>query len=305
MAGVRLGRGTPDVLALTPLGEELGDLGVVLVRRGRLQVLAGLLLERGLDLRIIEEVGPVEIDFDEGFHGDAEEVAVGILEVVGEGGEGFLREVRRLQRRVIGQRLGDIDEEVPRQVGVDDVLLDVDHVIDAGAGFHVLDRLVVHLVPGGRLDLDLDPGLRLELGREHVLDVVRGRSALGHAMQRDTLKLRACVRPEVGAGGHGSGQEPDQEGRHARLEFMSHLFPPVGLQAATGPGVASRLPLIRAMTAGCAAAPAMSVASGPSAGLADPLLADNNLLRSAQNQLIMPQRNILARKCVTRLCAAP
>ena len=84
MAGVGLGGGSPELLALllAPGGEELGDLGVFLVGRRRREVAAGLLLERGLDLRVVEEVGPVEVDLDEGFHRHAEEVAVGVLEVV-------------------------------------------------------------------------------------------------------------------------------------------------------------------------------------------------------------------------------
>ena len=198
--------------------------GVFLVGGRRLQVLAGLLLEGGLDLRIVEEVGPVEVDLDEGFHRDAEEVAVGVLEVVGEGGEVALVEVRRLERGVVLQALGDVDEEVSRQVGVDDVLLGVDHVIDAGLGLHVLDGLVVHLVPGGRLDLDLDPGFLLELGRQHVLDVVRRRRGLGDAVQRDALELRAGVGPEVGPGRRRSGQQAQRSARRRWPSTESPCF---------------------------------------------------------------------------------
>ena len=84
MAGSGLRRGAPEVeaLLLAVLGEELGDRRVVLVRRGRRQVLAGLGLEGGLDLGIVEQIGAVEVDLDEGFHRHAEEVAVGVLEVV-------------------------------------------------------------------------------------------------------------------------------------------------------------------------------------------------------------------------------
>ena len=219
MAGVGLGGGAPESCpcSLPHSVKNSAICGVFLVGRRRLQVLAGLLLEGGLDLRVVEEVGPVEVDLDEGFHRNAEEVAVGVLEVVGEGGEVRLVEVRRLERRVVLQRLGDVDEEVARQVGVDDVLLDVDHVIDAGLGLHVLDGLVVHLVPGGRLDLDLDAGRLLELGRQHVLDVVRRRRALGDAVQRHALELRAGVGPEVGPGRHRSGHEPDGQRRGADL----------------------------------------------------------------------------------------
>jgi hypothetical protein len=73
---------------------------------------------------------------------------------------------------VVLQRLGDVDQEVARQVRVDDVLLDIDEVIDAGLGLHVLDRLVVHLVPGGRLELHLDAGRLGECGCEHLFDVI-------------------------------------------------------------------------------------------------------------------------------------
>ena len=110
-------------------------------------------------------------------------------------------EVGRRQLRVVLQRLGDVDQEVARQIAVDDVLLDIDEVIDAGVGLHVLDRLVVHLVPGRRLELDLDPGRLGEGRREHVLDVVRRRRALRYAVERDALVGRAGIRPEVGLGG--------------------------------------------------------------------------------------------------------
>ena len=113
-----------------------------------------------------------------------------------------------------------------RQIGVDDVLLDVDHVIDAGLGLHVLDRLVVHLVPGGGLDLDLDPGLLLELGREHVLDVVRRRRALGHAVQRHALEFRAGVRPEVGTGRHAAPATSPTASAAGWPSTESPFFPP-------------------------------------------------------------------------------
>ena len=94
--------------------------------------------------------------------------------------------------RVVLQRLGDVDQEVARQVAVDDVLLDIDEVIDAGVGLHVLDRLVVHLVPGRRLELDVDAGRLGEGRREHVLDVVRRRRALGNATNGHALVGRAA-----------------------------------------------------------------------------------------------------------------
>jgi hypothetical protein len=198
---VRLHRGAPqlEALVLAPLGEELGDVAVLLVRgRGRQRV-AVLGLERLLGLGVVEQVLAVEVDLDEGLHRHAEEVvALGrILEVVDEAGEGALVEVRRLERGVVGQRLGDVDEEVAGQVAVDDVLLDIDEVIDAGIGIHVLDRLVVHLVPGRRLELDLDAG-RLGEGRsQHVLDVVRRRRALADAADGDALIGLGGIGPEV------------------------------------------------------------------------------------------------------------
>ena len=228
MAGMRLGRRAPELLALVlaVFGEEFGDLRVVLVRLGGSQILAGLLLEGLLHCRIVEQIGPVKVDLDEGFHRNAEQVAGRILEVVRECREMRFIEVRRLQRRVVLQRLGHVDQEVAREVGVDDVLLDVDHVIDAGLGLHVLDRLVVHLVPGRRLDLDLDAGLLLEFGCQHVLDVVGRRRALGHAMQGDAFELGTGVRPEVGAAGAMLDIKPAARANRLTATARLMLIPP-------------------------------------------------------------------------------
>src|SRR5919106_1012721 len=161
-----------DVVLLAPGGEELGDVAVLLEGRRRREVVAVLLLERGLRVRVLEQVLAVQVDLDEGLHRHAVDVAgLGVLEVVDEAREVVEAEVGRLQLRIVLRGLGQVDQKVARQIAVDDVLLDVDEVIDAGLGLHVLDRLVVHLVPGSDLELDLDSGKALELLGQDVLDV--------------------------------------------------------------------------------------------------------------------------------------
>ena len=136
--------------------------------------------------------------------------------------------IRRFQRWIVRQKLGGIGQEVARQIGIDDVLLDIDHVIDAGSSLHVLDRLVIHLVPGCGLDVDADAGQLLELGGQHVLDVVRWRGRFGDTVQHRALIGLGGFGPECGgilrmghAGGHGEGN-----GRCPELVCKAHLLPP-------------------------------------------------------------------------------
>jgi hypothetical protein len=78
---------------------------------------------------------------------------------------------------MICQRLGKVHQVILSQVAEDDVLLDVDKVIDAGAGFHVLDGFGIHLIPGRGLKLNLDAGQCLELGSQHISGVIGRGSA--------------------------------------------------------------------------------------------------------------------------------
>jgi hypothetical protein len=142
------------------------------MRCGGRKVLAGLGLVGLHDFRILKQVLAVEVQLQESFHRDAVEVALGILEIVGKRREIGIVIGWRFQARIVLQRLCDVGQEIAVEIGVDNVLLDIDHVIDAGSGFHVLDGLVVHLVPGRGFDLDLDAGLCFKILCEHVLDVV-------------------------------------------------------------------------------------------------------------------------------------
>jgi hypothetical protein len=159
---------------------------------------AGLLLERCLDLLVVEEVCAVQVDLDEGLHRNAEKSPVLAAEVVCEGGEVGLVVIRGLELGLGLERIGDVHQEVTRKVGVDNVLLDIDHIIDAGAGLHVLDGLVIHLVPGRRLDVDADAGQFFELRSQNVGDKVRWRCGLSHAADRHSLELLTGVLPPVG-----------------------------------------------------------------------------------------------------------
>jgi hypothetical protein len=200
MARMRLDGRAPELhpVVLAPLSEELGDVLVLLVGRRRCKVAAVLGFESFLRLGIAEQIFSIEIDLDEGLHRHAVNVAVGALEVVDEGGEILDLEVGRGELRIVLERLSNVDQEVARQVAVDDVLLDVDEVIDAGVGLHVLDRLVVHLVPGRGLELDVDAGRVGEGRRDHVLYVVGWRRRFRNATDGRALVGSAGVRPEVG-----------------------------------------------------------------------------------------------------------
>ena len=115
MTGVRLHRRAPQLLpvVLAPLREELGDLAIFLVRLRRGEVATVLRLEGLLDLGIVEQILPIEVDLDEGLHRHAEDVVVlVVLEIVDEGGEVVDVEVRRGELRRVLQRLGDIDQEI-------------------------------------------------------------------------------------------------------------------------------------------------------------------------------------------------
>ena len=182
-----LHRRAPQIqtLLLTVRSEELGVVGILLKRRRRRQIVPVLRLERRLNLRILEQILPIEVDLHERLHRHTVHVTcLRILEGVDEGGEVVEIELGSHQPRVVLQHLRQVDQEVAGQVGVDDVLLDVDEVIDARGGLHVFDRLVVHLIPGRHLELHLDPRLLLELLRQHVAHVLRRRRALRNTPDR-------------------------------------------------------------------------------------------------------------------------
>ncbi len=200
MARRGLNRGAPQfqVVLLAVFGKELGVVAPLGERRRGREIVAHLFLEFRLDRGILEQVLAIEIDLDEGFHRNAEHVAIAVLEVVDEGREHLRVEVRRREVGIVGERLRDVHQEIARQIGIDDVLLDVDEIVDARIGLHVLDGLVVHLIPGRRLELDVDSGGFGEGRGQDVLDVVRRRRALRDATYGRACVWRARFRPEVG-----------------------------------------------------------------------------------------------------------
>ena len=183
-----------DPLLLAVGGEELGDVAVLLVRRRRRERVAVLLLERRLDLGVAEQIGAVEVDLDERLHRHAEDIPVGVGEVLEERVEVVPREPRRLQVSVLLEHRREVGQPLGGDVGVGDVLLDVDEVVDAGVVHHVVERLAAHLVPAGGLQLDGDAGQVLELGRQRLAGVHRRRRRLA-----DPVDGRAGVR--LGGGG--------------------------------------------------------------------------------------------------------
>ena len=188
-----------QVVVRTVLGEEFGNVPVLFKGSGRGQIVAVCFLEGCLDGGITKEISAVEVDLDEGFHRDAKDIAVGILEVIDEGVELALIKIRRLDGGVVGQALADVDQVILGQVGIDDILLDVDKVIDAGVGFHVLDRLVIHLIPRRGLKLNDDAGLFGKLLGQHILHKVGRRGVFRDATDGNAFVGRRRLRPPTTA----------------------------------------------------------------------------------------------------------
>ncbi len=97
---------------------------------------------------IFKQVFSVKIDLDKRFHRNPKNVSFSVFEVIDEGCEVCEVNIWSFNLWIGCQSVRNVDQEITIQVGIDDVLFNINKIIDTCIGLHVLDGLVIHLVPG-------------------------------------------------------------------------------------------------------------------------------------------------------------
>ena len=189
--------GTPafHVLLSTEFCKKFCIVSILAKRFCWLQPITILSSKRGFGFRIFKQVFSVKIDLDKRFHRNSKNVSFSVFEVIDEGCEVCEVNIWSFNLWIGCQSVRNVHQEISIQVGINDVLLNVDKIIDTCVGLHVLDGFVVHLVPGCCFQPDFDSCQFFEILCKDFRNELSRWRIFCHSLQSNTFIWLTCSLP--------------------------------------------------------------------------------------------------------------